>query len=288
VGYSSNSTSSGYTVVGLNIGIDSISGTIPNAIGQLSGLTSLIIQGNLLHGIIPPEVGNLLQLKELSLYMNKLSGSIPLSIGNLTNLETLKLFQNKITGSIPSIIGSLTKLQTIDLSSNMLTNMIPTSLQQLSSLTLLDISINTIVGTVPTVLGALHNLQILGLEYTFLTGPVPSSLCGHSLKSIYVSTSTFEPLTCYAGCLSAAIHILAGRIGVCTDSPTSGESMTRTRKCPIAAVLSPLRLVQLCLPPYSLRLLLYVQIVRGYGLICGNYSTFSKSNKVSTYPPLLV
>ena len=50
-------------------------------------------------GSIPEEIGNLTGLASLVLDSNKLTGPIPASIGNLTGLASLRLDSNKLTGA---------------------------------------------------------------------------------------------------------------------------------------------------------------------------------------------
>ena len=81
--------------------------------------------GESLTGSIPPEIGNLTNVRYLELKNNQLTGSIPPEIGNLTNLEILNLDNNQLTGSIPSEIGNLTKLEYLFLNDNQLIGNIP-------------------------------------------------------------------------------------------------------------------------------------------------------------------
>ncbi len=82
----------------------SISGTIPNEIGNLANLKSLRLSESKLVGEIPAEVGNLDNLQDIYLYDNELSGEIPPQLGNLTNLERLYLHNNQLEGCFPEEI----------------------------------------------------------------------------------------------------------------------------------------------------------------------------------------
>ena len=61
----------------------------------------LILDRNSLRGSIPTEIGNLTSLKGLFLKNNYLSGSIPTQIGSLYSLQYLHLYDNALIGSIP-------------------------------------------------------------------------------------------------------------------------------------------------------------------------------------------
>ena len=58
-------------------------------------------------GEIPENIGNLTQLDTLNLAFNQLSGEIPESIGSLINLNYLYLYKNKLGGTIPDIICNI-------------------------------------------------------------------------------------------------------------------------------------------------------------------------------------
>ena len=87
----------------------------PNVVGWVTCLsasvTQLSLMSNSLTGTIPSELGNLTNLTWLNLSRNSLSGGIPGELGNLTNLEQLNLSDNSLSGSIPRELGSLTNLE---------------------------------------------------------------------------------------------------------------------------------------------------------------------------------
>ncbi|KAF8377295.1 hypothetical protein HHK36_030670 [Tetracentron sinense] len=180
-------------LVSLDLSNNSLSGTIPTHIGNLSKLTILFLDRNQLRGSIPREAGNLMNLNELSLSTNLLTGSIPFTLGNLTNLSFLYLWNNKLSGSIPLEIGNLSNLIELDLSSNNLTSSIP-HLLSLIDLELgnniltgtipasLELGINALTGTIPASLGNLSNLTTLYLYGNQLSGSIPREL--GNLKSL--------------------------------------------------------------------------------------------------------
>ena len=93
------------------------SGTIPSAwelpaaIGDLTELTDLRIQGQKLTGVIPAEILSLAKLTKLYLKSNDLRGTIPTDIYKLTELVDLYLDGNpELGGEIPASIGFLSKL----------------------------------------------------------------------------------------------------------------------------------------------------------------------------------
>jgi Ran GTPase-activating protein (RanGAP) involved in mRNA processing and transport len=111
-------TCSSGSVSRIDLSDNSLSGSIPAELGNLTNLTYLNLSTNSLTGSIPAELGNLSKLITLYLGNNSLSGSIPAELGNLTNLTRLYLYNNSLSGSIPEELGNLTKLTSLNLNSN--------------------------------------------------------------------------------------------------------------------------------------------------------------------------
>jgi len=87
-------------------------------------------------GSIPEEIGHLSKLRTLLLRGNGIGGSIPTAIGLLSNLVTLDLSNNRIEGTIPSEMASLTRIKTINFSDNKLTGEVPEEFQNMDILSL--------------------------------------------------------------------------------------------------------------------------------------------------------
>ena len=118
-------------VVAMEARLQTLAGSIPPQLGQLSHLQELNLSFNQLTGAIPPQLGQLGYLQELDLRVNRLTGTIPSELGQLCRLEWLSLGHNRLTGTIPPILGQLGRLQGLDLRHNLLTGSIPTSLEHL-------------------------------------------------------------------------------------------------------------------------------------------------------------
>jgi Leucine-rich repeat (LRR) protein len=84
----------------LNLSLNELSGTIPDAIGNISGLRQLSLAHNKLSGTIPAVLQNLISLSQLDLSFNNLQGEVP-EKGFFRNLSNLSITGNdKLCGGI--------------------------------------------------------------------------------------------------------------------------------------------------------------------------------------------
>jgi len=90
-----------------------LSGTLPDAIGNIEGLEMFSTVNNTIAGKIPTMYGNLTFLNFLNIANNSLTGSIPKEFGNLTALEDLYAQQNSLGGSLPIELGNMTAIRRI-------------------------------------------------------------------------------------------------------------------------------------------------------------------------------
>lgn len=99
-------------------GSTGLTGTLPLAIGQLTQLEYLVLDGNAFETTIPTIYGGLQNLKELNLQKNAgIVGTLPSEFGLLTSLKILQLSDTRLSGDIPTELGLLTNLQTAELQS---------------------------------------------------------------------------------------------------------------------------------------------------------------------------
>ena len=83
-----------------------------------------------LTGEIPDDIGELVNLVSLILPFNELTGQIPESIGKLENLELLDLRDNQLTGNIPESICLINNnFNYLNISNNFLCPPYPTCIQ---------------------------------------------------------------------------------------------------------------------------------------------------------------
>ncbi|XP_044952058.1 receptor-like protein EIX2 [Hordeum vulgare subsp. vulgare] len=90
---------------------------------------NLDLSCNSLTGEIPEEIGNLVELKNLNLSWNKFDGKIPDNVGALIQVESLDLSHNDLSGEIPPSLSALMSLSRLNLSYNNLRGKIPTGNQ---------------------------------------------------------------------------------------------------------------------------------------------------------------
>jgi Leucine-rich repeat (LRR) protein len=145
-------------------------GSIPAALGNLTGLVTLDLASNELTGSIPTTIGKLKKLTALDLSGNLLTGPIPGQIGGLTALSVeLDLHSNQLSGALPATLTNLNALQILDLGSNTLSGSLAV-LGEMPSLRQIDLRENSFGGTVPGVIGNLNFLNRLDLSVNNFTG----------------------------------------------------------------------------------------------------------------------
>ena len=185
----------------LDLSYNELTGPIPETLGHLEKLQDLNLSYNELTGPIPETLGHLENLLSLGLSVNQLTGPIPETLGHLEKLEGLFLDSNQLTGSIPEILGHLEKLRYLNLAWNQLTGSIPEILGHLEKLRYLDLSGNQLTGSIPEILGQLEELDYLDLSGNQLTGPIPEALA--QLDSLGTLLLARNELT---GCIPSALQ----------------------------------------------------------------------------------
>ncbi|KAJ8433933.1 hypothetical protein Cgig2_001862 [Carnegiea gigantea] len=176
----------------LDLHDNSLYGTIPSSITNLTKLSSLHLGNNHFTGKIPPELGQMTSLKNLNFINNFLSGYIPPSLGNLTNLTVLILGNNRLMGSIPPELGKLKSLSELRINLNNLTGAIPSSIGNLSSLKVFSVYGNQLSGPLPKEFNNLTNLTLCYLSNNTISGSLPEKICqGGILQDFCASNNRF-------------------------------------------------------------------------------------------------
>ncbi|CAH8345974.1 unnamed protein product [Eruca vesicaria subsp. sativa] len=133
-------------LVKLSMSNNSISGVLPNNLGNFKSLQFLDLSDNLFSSSLPREFGRSVSLKNLSLAGNNFSGEVPESIGGLVSLQSLDMSRNALSGPLPKSLTRLNELLYLNLSSNGFSGKIPRGFELISSLQLLDLHGNSFDG----------------------------------------------------------------------------------------------------------------------------------------------
>jgi Leucine-rich repeat (LRR) protein len=182
-----------------------LQGTLPSTIADLSVLRQLELPNNGLVGSVPDQLRSLTSLNVLDLSGNKLSGVIPKALKSLINLTAFSVPNNMLTGSIPNaVIRNLPLAESFDIGSNQLTGSLNgLALSQLTSAINLDVSDNRLTGSIPSELGSLSQLQNLSMGRNAFTGSVPVELCLLIATTSVVVTVDCVTVQCDCGCACA-------------------------------------------------------------------------------------
>ncbi|XP_047982293.1 leucine-rich repeat receptor protein kinase HPCA1-like isoform X2 [Salvia hispanica] len=172
-----------------------MTGPLPQAIGDMKKLTSLILVGCGFSGPIPPSIGSLQQLVHLSLNSNGFIGGIPRKIGKLSHLYWLDLADNKLTGTIPVSNGTspgldmLLKTKHFHFGGNQLSGEIPSRLFN-SNMTLIHLLLenNKLTGDIPSTLGLVKALEVVRLDRNSLSGPENLNNLTH-VQELFLATN---------------------------------------------------------------------------------------------------
>ena len=118
-----------------------LSGSLPEAVGQLLSLEVLDLSGNRgIQGTLPQQLGALRRLTDLDLRGGGLQGAVPSALCGAVRLARLSLAGNALTGAMPECLTAL-PLEVLDLASNQLTGVLPANLPKLAP-TLRELSLS--------------------------------------------------------------------------------------------------------------------------------------------------
>ena len=114
----------------IEMGFNSISGTLPRVIGNIQNLVILNFPFNQIEGTLPDTLGDLntrtdAELFDLILDRNAISGTLPAGLGKHAGLKMMQLGFNRLSGSIPKEFVNLTNVQVVQLNSNALGGELP-------------------------------------------------------------------------------------------------------------------------------------------------------------------
>lgn len=142
-----------------------------------------------LQGSLPASLGKLTSLQVFEVMVNQLTGPLP-SLAGLNSLQTLSLNENKFDFIPPDFFDGMTSLQDVSLDKNPFASwQIPNGLKDASTLRSFSATSANITGPLPEFFGAetFSSLTTLRLSFNNLVGPLPSSLAGSSLQVLWLN-----------------------------------------------------------------------------------------------------
>ncbi|KAE8725256.1 Seed imbibition 1 isoform 1 [Hibiscus syriacus] len=102
----------------LSLSNNSLDGTVPECIGNLSSLSHVDLRMNNFYGKIPENFAEGCRLKSFLICKNQVEGSLPRSLGNCKDLKLLDVGNNYLNDTFPNWLGNLDQLQVLVLRSN--------------------------------------------------------------------------------------------------------------------------------------------------------------------------
>ena len=201
----------------INKNSTTISGTIPESVGNLTMLRKLNL-GGVFSGVLPSSISKLTNLEDIAInnlggtlkctlpsdisvwsklkniyFRNCLEGTIPTSISTCKNLANIDFTDNSISGTLPTSICHLGMLTTFSIANNKLTGTLPDSIGNWKNLTLFNINDNQFSGSIPISLGSMGQLKSLFLKNNLLTGQIPDSIRNcKQIQTIYLNNNKLE------------------------------------------------------------------------------------------------
>ena len=165
-------------LIELGINDNMLSGTLGLLAEGAPTLTYLHAQRNKFTGTIPAAIGRMTGLNYLALGISLLAGTIPPEMGSLTNLVDLTLQKTRLTGTLPPELGALQKLELLGLGDCLLEGTLPASWSNMSALYFMALYNNNFSGTLPPEYGAMSSMAYLCVPpFARLRGGEKSDFC---------------------------------------------------------------------------------------------------------------
>jgi hypothetical protein len=177
----------------IDLGHNRFFASISDSLGKSDQLLVFHAHNNSLTGTIPSAVGQSWVIGSLSLSSNQLVGTIPEFV-SISRIWGLGLGNNMLTGTIPTTIGSLSLLEYFQLDGNGndgtgISGRIPSELGKCQNLYYLSLDNNTLAESIPTELGSLSSLQTVSMWNNNLTGNIPAELGNTPLRYVYFGSN---------------------------------------------------------------------------------------------------
>lgn len=192
---SSDSSSGGPAVTGIDLNHGNIEGTLVNDLYLLTDLSLFHLNTNRFTGTLPETFQDLSSLEELDLSNNQFSGDFPSVILNMPSLIYLDLRFNSFSGPLPDQLFSK-NLDAILVNNNQFQGEIPQNLAS-SSASVINLANNKFTGNIPiTSLGLVGGYNSKLKEILFLnnqlTGCIPQGM--GLFRDVQVLDASFNSL----------------------------------------------------------------------------------------------
>ncbi|KAL3131869.1 hypothetical protein ABBQ38_007579 [Trebouxia sp. C0009 RCD-2024] len=190
---------SGDRVVTICLGSDDIpsnwnlTGTLPEAWGQLSEVDTFDLSTNKLTGLLPDSWQTWTYMGDLDLGDNQLTGPLPDSWQKWILMGFLQLSYNQLTGPLPDSWQKWTEMGGLGLSNNQLTGPLPDSWQKWTGLDNMDLSMNSLTGLLPASWSNLTQVQYVNFGSNNLTSSIPKLAAG--LQLLDMSSNALSKLS---------------------------------------------------------------------------------------------
>ncbi|XP_062028807.1 receptor-like protein EIX2 [Rosa rugosa] len=167
-----------------------LNGSVPESVGQLSSLETLLLSGNSLSGVITEaHFLNLSRLQSLAISNNHFSINLSSDWNPPFQLDWLEMSSCKVGPAFPKWILTQTNLTDLYLSNTGLSGSLPNKFWDLfSGLDWLDLSMNQIHGKLPNLSST--SLGLLNLSSNLFSGALPSF--SPMLRDLYLSNNRFS------------------------------------------------------------------------------------------------
>ena len=175
----------------LGLSQNTMTGSIPSSIAELTDLVILGLDDNLMTGTLDV-LRTLPRLEQVYLENNNFVGTMnDTFLESASLLRTLDISGNEMVGSVPLHLMARQDFKILDLHGNQLT-VFDDAVPPNSNLTLLALYNNPFEGQVPSSMSNLGYLTHLDLTSTTFTGPMPEFVGNERLTYLFLADTKFD------------------------------------------------------------------------------------------------